>query len=58
MIGPVIWKKEVTEYTAEIGGEDSNIKTTITPVAIQGASGIKFIGTVTSESDLPTEALV
>ena len=58
MIGPVIWKKEVTEYTAKIGGEDSNIKTTITPVAIQGASGIKFIGTVTSESDLPTEALV
>lgn len=61
MIGPVIWKKEVTEYTAKIGGgegEDSNIKTIITPVAIQGASGIKFIGTVTSESDLPTEALV
>lgn len=58
MIGPVIWKKEVTEYTAKIGGKDSNIKTTITPVAIQGASGIKFIGTVTSESDLPTEALV
>lgn len=59
MHGPVIWKKEITEYTSEIGGEeDSSTRITITPVSIQGESGIKFIGSVESKDELTQEALL
>jgi hypothetical protein len=56
-LGPVIWKKEIVEYTSEIGGENSSTKTTIIPISIQGASGIKFIGSVESPELLPQNAL-
>lgn len=49
--GPVVWKKETTTYTNNVAG-NSDTRTVISPVYVQGEPGIKYVGKYDSVADL------